>query len=653
MSQLNDNLEDELLVRQSDEKLAQFDVQRITEALMRESKITPEIANHIALEVKEQIRLSGIQALTGPLIRGLVDAKLLERGLIAAHRLHARLGVPMFDADQIIQGVSTELKSGHGPEATSFALAEAIKREYAMLNVFSEQVVNAHLAGDIHIENLGEVDRLTTLVGSVDFIKRNGVVLPGGYTGSRPAKHPEVLALHLVKYTAALHGYFSEAIAWDSVNYAFAPLLENLTHEERKQVAQTLLFELSTPAIARGGQPMRCDLHLDWDAPNYLRERRAVGPGGEQLEKTYDDYGDIARDFLVTLFEVYFEGDGQGLPLTGARLVLHVTSRFVDSVGYRSFLDLASRVAAGRGGITFNFDRSPTEDATLSAFTKRYGMDPALLNRASESWQWRSALFSSVAINLPRIARRSDNDQVKVFESIREALELVAQASLEKRVFIEKLLSRGESGVLALLAVRPNNEPLLRLNWTAHAICPLGLSEIAEQITGQSLEKSKETQAFAERLIHHLHEEVERLSLKHKVRFMLAESHDTTASVRLAKLDGATQSYSNAAKISSEKPLTALERLRIEGDWQQDKIFGAFTELMDSEIEMSAEQMAVLISRAFYQTGNAALTFAVSYSICLSCREVTKGVHDSCEKCGSSKIDILAQRDGYFSRITA
>jgi ribonucleoside-triphosphate reductase (formate) len=348
---------------------------------------------------------------------------------------------------------------------------------------------------------------------------------------------------------------------------------------------------------------------------------------------------------------VYFEGDGQGLPLTGARLVLHVTSNFVDSISYRSFLDLASRVAAGRGGITFTFDRSPSEDVTLSAFTKRYGMDPGLLKRAGESWQWRSALFSSVAINLPRIAKRSDNDQARVFESVREALELVAQASLEKRVFIEKLLSRGESGVLALLAVRPNNEPLLRLSWTAHAICPVGLSEIAEQIIGEPLEKSKETQAFAERLIQHLHEEVERLSEKHKVRFILAESHDRTAALRLAKLDGAESRYSNAAKISSEKSLTALERLRIEGDWQHGAIFGAFTELMDSEIELSAEQMAVLISRAFFQTGNAALTVAVSYTICVQCRDVTKGIQSACAKCGSTKVDVLAQRDGYFSRM--
>ncbi|HEX4946579.1 MAG TPA: anaerobic ribonucleoside-triphosphate reductase, partial [Blastocatellia bacterium] len=307
--------EAELLVRRSDEHLAQFDVQRIADALVRETKLTPDIAQQISLEVKAQIQRLNIQALTAPLIRGLVDAKLLEHGLIAAHRSHSRLGVPMFDADQIIQGASPELKAAHGPDGTSAALSEAIKREYAMLAVFSERVANAHLNGDLHIENLGQIDRLTTMIGSVDFIKRHGITLPGGFSGSRPARRPEVLASHLVKYTAALHGYFSEAVAWDSVNFAFAPLLLNHSHEEKKQVAQALLFDLSTPAIARGGQPMRCDLHLDWDAPNYLRDRPAIGAGGEPLSQTYGSLGEVARDFLNALFEVYLEGDGQGLPL--------------------------------------------------------------------------------------------------------------------------------------------------------------------------------------------------------------------------------------------------------------------------------------------------------------------------------------------------
>src|SRR5574341_25690 len=284
--------ESELFVRQSDEDVALFDPQRITNALVRETNLAPETAHQIALEVKEQIERSGIRALTAPLIRGLVDAKLLEHGLMNEYRAHSRLGVPIYDVDRIIQSVSNGAAALHGPEGSSLALAEAIKREYAILNVFSDAVSNAHLVGDLHIENLGEVDRPTTMIGSIDFVKRYGVRLPGGFAGSRPAKRAEVLVLHLVTYTAALQGYFSEALAWDSVNFALAPMLVGLNQREIRQVAQGVLFELSAPVIARGGQPVRCNLHLDWEAPAYLRDLPIVGSGGEKFSSTYGSMGE-------------------------------------------------------------------------------------------------------------------------------------------------------------------------------------------------------------------------------------------------------------------------------------------------------------------------------------------------------------------------
>ncbi|MBS1809761.1 MAG: anaerobic ribonucleoside-triphosphate reductase [Acidobacteria bacterium] len=655
--------EAELLVRRSDENLAQFDVQRIADALVRESKLAPDVAQQISLDVKAQIQRLNIQALTAPLIRGLVDAKLLERGLISAHRWHSRLGVPMFDADQIIQGSAPDLKAALGPEGTSFALAEAIKREYAMRAVFSERVANAHLCGDLHIENLGQIDRLTRMIGSIDFIKRHGIRLPGGFSGSRPARRPEVLASHLVKYTASLHGYFSEAIAWDSVNFAFAPLLAGLSHEEKKQVAQALLFDLSTPAVARGGQPLRCDLHLDWDAPNYLRDKPAIGAGGEQLQETYGEFGEVARDFLNALFEVYLEGDGQGLPLVGPRPILHVTSRFVDNPGYRSFLDLASRVAIERGGVTFAFDRSPEIDEALTTFTNRYGMDPIVLSRAKESWQWRASVFSSVALNLPRIGYKAETDRIKIFELLTELLELAAQASLEKRVFLEKLLARGEAGVLAMLAMRPDNEPFLRLNWTAHSICPIGLSELAQTIVGAALGESTEAQEFASHVIAHLKAEAERLSAKHKARFILSQSHDLTAPHRLAKLDHeqfglamngdvAEIHYTNAAKLSTLSRVGTLEKLRIEGLLEQGAIIGSASAIWRMEEMLKPEQVAVLISRAFYQTNHSALTFAPDFTLCLTCHALTRGIETACPECNGTKMDVLALTTTSYSRLS-
>jgi ribonucleoside-triphosphate reductase (formate) len=661
--------ESELFVRQSDENVELFDPQRITDALVRETNLASEIAHKIALEVKEQIRLSDIRALTAQLIRGLVDAKLLERGLMNEYRLHSRLGVPLYDVDRVIQSVSGETATSHGPEGSSLALAEAIKREYAIRNVFSDAVSSAHLVGDLHIENLGEVDRPTTMIGSVDFIKRHGVRLPGGFAGSRPAKRAEVLALHLVTYTAALQGYFSETLAWDSVNFALAPMLVGLNQREIRQVAQGLLFELSSPAIARGGQPVRCDLHLDCEAPAYLRDLAVVGAGGEKFSATYGAMEETARDFLKALFEVYLEGDGQGLPFTGPRPIVHLTEGFIGNPFNRGALDLVIRAATERGGVTLAFDRHGVNPASES-FTARYGVGADRLQRVGESWQWRAATLSSVAINLPRVGYRAAGDPqgvAKVFELLTELLELAAQASLEKRIFLEKLLARGESGALAMLAMRPGQEIFLPLSWTAHAICPVGLAELAQIATGGPLDDSQSAQDFAAGVIAHLNAEAERLSVKHKVRFMLAESCDTAARSRLARLDlkfadhaggaagpggdsAADIFYTNSAKLPVKSGVGAFDRIRIESELQGGMIRNAVTDLWLGAALPATEKLVNLISQAFHKTQTSAITIAPDFTVCDVCHMVLRGLLSNCPQCGSMCVDGLAQGANRYSR---
>jgi len=657
--------ESELFVRQSDENVELFDPQRITDALARETNLPSETAHQIALEVKDQIRLSGIRALTAPLIRGLVDAKLLEHGLINEYRLHSRLGVPIYDVDRIIQSVSGDSAVLHGPEGSSLALAEAIKREYAIRNVFSDAVSNAHLVGDLHIENLGEVDRPTTMIGSVDFIKRHGIRLPGGFAGSRPAKRAEVLVLHLVTYTAALQGYFSETLSWDSVNFALAPLLVGLNQREIKQIAQGLLFELSAPAIARGGQPVRCDLHLDCEAPAYLRDLQIVGAGGEKFSSTYSAMEETARDFLKALFEVYLEGDGQGLPFTGPRPILHLTESFIGNPFNRGVLDLVIRASIERGGVTLAFDR-PSPNPAATTFTARYGVGADKLQRAGESWQWRAATLSSVAINLPRVGYQAAGDTSKIIGLLTSLLELAAQASLEKRIFLEKLLARGESGALAMLAMRPGQEIFLPLSWTAHVICPVGLAELAQIATGDPIDLSQPAQDFAASVIAHLSVEAERLSVKHKVRFTLAESRDITAPHRLARLDlrfashasainpgsesAAEVFYTNSIKLPAQSDVSAFDRVRIESELQGGMIRNAVTDLWLGAALPAPEKLAELISKAFHKTQTTAITFSPEFTVCDVCHTVLRGLLSNCPQCGSMRVDGLAQATNRYGR---
>jgi anaerobic ribonucleoside-triphosphate reductase len=669
--------ESELFVRQSDESVTLFDTQRITDALVRETGLGPELAEQISLEVKDQIERSGIRALTAPLIRGLVDARLLEYGLVPEYRQHSRLGVPLYDVDRMIQSGVSDTTRLHGPEGTSLALAEAIKREYAILTVFSDAVAGAHYSGDLFLENLGEIDRPTTMTGSIDFIKRYGIRLPGGFVGSRPAKRAEVLASHLVTYTAALQGYFSDALAWDSVNFAFAPMLTGLSQREIKQLAQGLLFELSAPVVARGGQSVRCDLHLDWEAPAYLRDLPVVGAGGEKFNNSYGAMNDTARLFLKALFEVYLEGDGQGLPFIGPRPVLHLTNSFFENPANQSFLELACQAAAERGGVVLAFDR-PNGNEAASAFTPRYGVSADKLQRATESWQWRAAIFSSVAINLPRVGYQAEGSQPKVFELLTGLLELAAQASLEKRVFLEKLLARGEAGALAMLAMRPDKEPFLPLSWTSHAICSIGLSELAQFVIGEPIDNSSKVQTFAADVVAHLGAEAERLSAKHKVRFLLAESRDLTAPHRLARLDAnrfgldvVNQAlnrralnreltseimseeddifYTNSAKLPSYSGISSAEKLRIEGLLQGKAIWGVASEIWLGQTLPPSNQLLDFVRQAFQQTKITAITFSPEFSVCIVCRTVSRGRREECPQCGSTRVDGLAQATNRYS----
>ena len=161
-----------LFVQTSDEAIDGWNRQKIVEALIREASVDREMAETISLEVQKTIMASGIATVTAPLIRELVDARLIERGMEEARKKHTRLGVPLYDAEQMIMHPNKENANvPHGPEATNLTLAENIKKEYALLNVFSPQVGEAHMRGSIHLHDLG-IHRPALLLGTIPGISQ-------------------------------------------------------------------------------------------------------------------------------------------------------------------------------------------------------------------------------------------------------------------------------------------------------------------------------------------------------------------------------------------------------------------------------------------------------------------------------------------------
>ncbi|MEW6129101.1 MAG: anaerobic ribonucleoside-triphosphate reductase [Acidobacteriota bacterium] len=645
----------ELLVRRSDEEVAIFDSQRIADALVREAGIDPDLANHISLEVKQFIHKLGFRSLSSSLIRGLVDAKLLELGLEDAHRSHTRLGVPLYDVDRIIHSTAREnATQPYGPEGTSLILAEAIKREYAILNVFSEPIANAHAVGDIHIHGIGAIDRPHSLISTVDYLKQFGIALPRGFASSRPARRAEVLVAHLIKFSASLQGFLAGPVIWDSLNFAIAPFLSDLSEAQIKQLAQNLVFEFSAPAVARGGQVIAADLHLDWDAPAYLKQRKAIGAGGQELQKTYGEFNDEAHRFATALLEAFLEGDGSGRAFLTPRLILHINQHFNAIPGYRAVLDIASRIAVERGGLVIAFDR---EDET--AFYRRYGInDEKGLERAANH-ALRAVQFQTVSLNLPRVGFLAADNHVRVFEELSRVMEIAAQAHLEKRVFLEKLLALGDSGPLAGLTTRASGAPFIKLNWSTHGIAIVGLNELCRTLYDANLDTSTEAMEFALKVLTHLKRETERLSNKHKVKFVLTGQTSEMTASRLARLDwrffgdaaakvvcGDLESgaiyYTDGARLISSSHYSILDRIKAEGAFHEFGFLDAATEVWFGEQSPQSEDMARMISQAFYQSNCSGLVFCPEFTVCSNCSHIAKGLLAVCPNCQSEKVAGLA-----------
>ncbi|MDI9561619.1 MAG: anaerobic ribonucleoside-triphosphate reductase, partial [Pseudomonadota bacterium] len=492
-----------LFVRNSESTMQGWDSNKIVAALLRETGIAREMAESISKEVETIIKSAGVRVTT-PLVRELVNAKLVERGMKDIRDKHTRLGMPIYDVDALLLYPNRENANvPHNPEATNLTLAEAIKKEYALINIFSQDVADAHMSGDIHLHDLGFVDRPYCSGQSLEYIKKFGLNLPHALSMAKPAKHPEVLLAHMMKFAASLQGHFAGAIGWDAVNIFFAPYLEDMSDKEVKQLAQMLIFEFSQQAVARGGQAIFSDINLYWEIPDHFADTPAIGPGGEYTGKKYSDYEKEAQRFVWQLFEVYKEGDGSGRPFFFPKPLVHITEKFFRTEGHKEFLNFICDVASDKGNTYFVFDRGET--AKISECCRlSFKLEEHDLLDAKQPWKMRYCALQNITINLPRIAYIANGDDAQLLAQLSERMELAGKAHLQKRNFIKNILALGENGPLALLTMDRDGSPYLRLEHASHLIGMVGLNEMVQAHTGAEMHESRKALKFGLRVIAHM-----------------------------------------------------------------------------------------------------------------------------------------------------
>ncbi|MBI2191033.1 MAG: anaerobic ribonucleoside-triphosphate reductase [Planctomycetes bacterium] len=646
------------------EEMAAWDREKIVLALEVEAQLDPTVAREIAAAVEQKIFSSGLTQVSTSLIRELVDNELFSRGLSATLEKQAVIGIPKFDLDQILfaRGKTNHKVVTNNPEAINLAIAEHTLKQYALDEVFSAEVSEAHLSGMIHVHDLGYPTRIYMATHSLEFLKRYGLVLETIDVSSAPARHPSSLTSQLYTFLGAMQSYAAGPQGIEFLNVLYAPFIEDLSERELYQEAQRILFDGAQHAFSRGGQTLFVDLNIYPDVPGILRPLEAIGPGGKPTGRPYGSYREAAQRMARALLQVWSQGDQYGGIFCFPKCDFHVMAECFREPPARSLLYLAAELAAHNGVPVFVFDR---EESSRFGPPLRLPLTPFLPISRLESL--RQAALQSVTLNLPQAAYRAGGGRFE--ETLREvdrSVDRAVLAHLQKRKFLGRLAASSRLPLWQLgRTVRDGNVYLNLL----HAPCTLGLMGLNECLAcaaGQELHAGREAQTLASRILERVQERARQHEEDRGIRLCLEETPSENAARRLAFVDyksfplaaefvrgdpDADEAYyTNGVKIRADSAVPFSERWRIEGQFHPWIPVHALTQAFVSDPPPRGDEIFQVLQKAYRESLVSQVAFTPTFTFCPDCRSTVRGPRERCSQCDSASVTALTRIADYFSR---
>mgnify|MGYP005647879417 CR=1 FL=1 len=655
-----------LVNTETQDKIDQWDKANIARALELEAELDQKAAHGIASAVERKVISSGLTRISTSLIRELVDNELFERGLTARLKKQAVLGMPKFDLAQIIHNKSKENANiaQNNPEAINLALAEHTLKQYALQEVFSPEVAEAHMLGMIHLHDLGYPTRVYCSSHSLEYLKKFGLNLQNLDTASAPARHASTLTGHLNTFLASMQAYYAGALGVGYINILYAPFLEGMSYGQMRQEAQHLIFSSSQNAFSRGGQTLFLDFNVHTGVPGYLRNVPAIGPGGEYNGRTYGEYEKTAQRFCKAMLDVWREGDQYGNVFAFPKCDLHITEDTLNDPGQRKILDYACRIASENGTPYFVFDR---DEVTLSACCRlRTTIRDDYMIRHPESMRFCG--FQNVTINLPQIAYRvGKGNWDRFYEEMDKMIGLVIQAHMQKRAFISSLMTDPSKPLWEIGKTALDGRPYVDLKKATYIVGLIGLNECMHYMTGKELHEGREMIRKGLQIIRHMQFRAKAMGQEQGMRVALEESPAESASRRLAKvdmtrfpqaeafvqgdIDDEEMYYTNSIHMRADAPVDLLTRIRMQSKFHRAIESGAIIHAFVGEERPPASSIMNLVEKTYRHTQAAQLTISPEFTICQDCHQSTPGLKGACGHCGGTNVYGITRVVGYFSRI--
>jgi len=641
-----------VMVRTSRLAMEEFDRNKIAAALIREANVPPNLAKKVAREAEKRLQLFKTKYITAPLIREIVNTILLEKGKEEYRHKLTRVGVPVYDVAQRIKSMANT--PGQNVETVHKTVGDAVIEEYTLLNVLPRDVSDAHMAGAIHVNNLGNwILKPNEIMHDLRFFLKNGLnvtkhnAIQG--SGKQPKNFDSALAT-IINVLKVASGEVAGEQTIDFFNLFLAPFIQNMPSQEVEEKLHLFLYNLNQ-TLSNEGTPIPVSLGLELVVPEFLKEKNAVVPGGV-LGGCYGDFEEESRKLASILLQLVLE-ESKACLVFNPSLVIKLRSETLNKDECQSVLLLAHQLAALTGAPYFaNLCFEEQSFASYAASGSRFGAE------WKDDWELdtlQTGNLDNVAINLPRIAYLCEGRQAKFFQFLEQRLEIAVRVLEIKYPLIKQRL---EEGLLPFLSQNSAETRYFRHENVTRVVSFAGLNEAVNSLLGKPLHKDGEALKFAEEILRSIYAFAKERSRKPENRTVCSLVTSADASKRFAELDverfgwaklnaqGSKKQpfYTNVGVLPLGLDVSWQDRLTTEESFHKLTYGGHMTILPVSDESLSAEELMSNTKQiaTTYKIGLFAYNKLLSY--CRNCKRISYKIFPKCQFCGGGDTLVTFSR---------
>ena len=386
-----------MYVRTSHDSIEEFNSHKIIQSLVREGSLPLELSQKITEEVENRIYKFQTTHLTGSLIREMVNNVLLEHGHEEYRNKLARLGMPVFDIQEMFTNVEN---LQNGVEDLLFTSGKNTLSEYLLTNTLPKDIADAHMSGDIHISNTG----LWSVIPDIAFLNlkefaENGLQLQGKYLGVTRLPQPKTLddlVTLLSTFLLLISKEASQEVVIDELVTVLAKYSKNQAEIE---MALHKILTLSSTSISFDKLPTTISFRIPLSAD----------------QKTIQS--------VLAAYKFYVEST----PIPKIGLVIDYERGKVSNVS-----KILSEIISIGGNIIFSKGACSTNGIKLQQKTTT-----------------TSITLGSVTINLPRLAFESNKDETYFRARLALLMKPVISSMAIRKKDVSDLTRRGVNPILA------------------------------------------------------------------------------------------------------------------------------------------------------------------------------------------------------------